>query len=295
MSQRRIETTTSRTAEMTCLCRAASSLETNSLYKCNDWVAPLLLPKKIQLIFKLAATRKALIRALAPEGIYEWVIARTKYIDALFLRASTEGFSQIVLFGAGFDSRGIRFQSELKGMKIFELDAPATQSAKIEQYRNRGIFVPTNLLFVPINFDHESVEDKLHQAGFRKGTKTLAVAEGVTQYLKPEAVFATLQTIRNEVGEGSWLVFDYAHASVLKGDSSTYGGKRMMKGVNRLHESWQFGLEDAEVEPLLMRYGFRLLDRKSPKDLEEVYFKDKTDRIIGRVNGTQSIIMAEKI
>jgi methyltransferase (TIGR00027 family) len=280
---------------MTCLCRAASSLETNSLYKCNDWVAPLLLPKKIQLIFKLAATRKALIRALAPEGIYEWVIARTKYIDALFLRASTEGFSQVVLFGAGFDSRGIRFQSELKGMKVFELDAPATQSAKIEQYRNRGIFVPTNLLFVPIYFDHESVEDKLHQAGFCKGTKTLAVAEGVTQYLKPEAVFATLQTIRDEVGEGSWLVFDYAHASVLKGDSSTYGGKRMMKGVNRLRESWQFGLEDAEVEPLLMRYGFRLLDRKSPKDLEEVYFKDKTDRIIGRVNGTQSIIMAEKI
>jgi methyltransferase (TIGR00027 family) len=247
----RIETTTSRTAEMTCLCRAASSLETNSLYKCDDWVAQLLLPKKIQLIFKLTATRKALIRALAPEGVYEWVIARTKYIDALFLKASMEGFSQLVLFGAGFDTRGIRFQSELKGMKVFELDAPATQSAKIEQYRKRGIFIPTNLLFVPINFDNESVEDKLHQAGFCKGTKTLVVAEGVTQYLKPEAVFATLQTIRNEVSEGSWLVFDYAHASVLKGNSGTYGGKRMMKGVNRLGESWQFGLEDADVEPLL--------------------------------------------
>lgn len=295
MPERRIETKTSRTAEMTCLCRAASSLESNPFYKSGDWVAQKLLPRKIQLVFKIATARRLLVKAFAPEGIYEWVIARTKYIDALFIRACSEGFSQVVLFGAGFDSRGIRFQSELKGTKVFELDAPTTQSAKIEQYRKRDIAVSANLVFVPSNFEKESVEDKLHEAGFCRGIKTLVVVEGVIQYLKPEAVYATLQTIGNEVGKGSWLVFDYAHASVLNGESKAYGQARMMKGVKKFGESWQFGLEEMEVEPLLTKYGFRLLDRKGPQELQEIYFKDKMGKILGCVNGTQSIVTAQKI
>jgi len=291
---RRIETTTSRTAEMVCLCRAASSLETDPLYRSGDWVAQKLLPRKIQLFFKLRAVRKFLVRAFAPEGIYEWVIARTKYIDNLFVRACSEGFSQILLFGAGFDSRGIRFQPELKEMRVFELDARTTQGAKVEQYQKRGIAVPANLVFVPINFEKESVEDKLNGAGFGRGMKTLVILEGVTQYLKPETVHATLQTISGIVGRGSWLVFDYAHASVLRGEGESYGQDRMVKGVSRAGESWQFGLEEEEVKPLLGRYGFRLTDQKGPSKLEQAYFKNDRGRIVGRINDTQSIVTAER-
>jgi len=270
--KRRVETTTSRTAEMTCLCRAASFLESNPYYKSDDWVAQKLLPRKIQLAFKLAAARRFLVKAFAPEGVYEWAIARTKYIDALLAKASSEGFSQAVLFGAGFDTRGIRFQSGITRMRVLELDAPTTQRAKIEQYQKRGIAVPANLEFVTINFERELVENKLQETGFSKGARTLVVLEGVTQYLRPEAVYSTLRTISNAVGKGSWLVFDYAHASVLKGESKVYGQDRMIKGVNKVGESWQFGLEEAEIEPLLTRYGFELKDRKSPHDLEEMYF-----------------------
>jgi methyltransferase (TIGR00027 family) len=269
-------------------------LESNPLYKSDDWVAQKLLPKKIQWAFKLAAARSLFVKAFAPEGVYEWVIARTKYIDALFAKACSEGFSQIVFFGAGFDTRGIRFQSELTRMKVFELDAPTTQRAKIDQYQKRDIAVPANLVFVPIDFEKELIEDKLHEAGFCKGARTLVILEGVTQYLRPEAIYSTLRAISNEVGEGSWLIFDYAHASVLKGEGKAYGQDRMMKGVNKYGESWQFGLEEAEVGPLLTRYGFRLMEQKSPHDLQETYFKDERGKILGRVNGTQSIIMAEK-
>jgi methyltransferase (TIGR00027 family) len=279
---------------MCCLCRAASSLESDPIYKTQDWVAKELLPKKIQLLFKIAIARRLLIRGFAPQGVYEWVIARTKYIDALFAKATSEGFSQVVLFGAGFDTRGIRFESELKGTKVFELDAPSTQKAKIDQYQKRGIAVPANVIFVPINFEKESVEDKLDEAGFGRGTKTLVVLEGVTQYLVPEAVYSALRTISNEVGKGSWLIFDYAHASVLKGEGHAYGQDRMMKGTNRFGESWQFGLEEAEVGPLLGKYGFKVIDRKGPNELEEAYFRNGKGETVGRINGTQSIVTGEK-
>jgi hypothetical protein len=69
----------------------------------------------------------------------------------------------------------------------------------------------------------------------------------------------------------------------------------MIKRVNKFGESWQFGLEEAEVGPLLMEHGFRLLDRKGPNELQETYFKDKRGEIMGRVNGTQSIVTAQKV
>jgi methyltransferase (TIGR00027 family) len=294
MPGRRIESGASRTADMTCGCRAISYMESNPLYKSDDWVAPRLLPRLMQFLVRIPITRRLLSRVLGPQGIYEWVIARTKYIDDIFRQASARGFSQVLLFGAGFDSRAVRFQSELKHSQVFELDAPTTQTVKIGQYRRRGIEVPSNQTFVPIDFEKESVSGKLKEAGFDRGKKTLVILEGVLQYLKPEAVYATLDTIKNHVGLGSWLVFDYAHASMLRAEGNLCEESRMMKGLNKFGESWQFGLDETEVEPMLYKYGFKLLDRKGPKELEEAYFKDEKGVVIARVNGTQSIVKAER-
>jgi methyltransferase (TIGR00027 family) len=176
-------------------------MESNPLYRSGDWVASKLLPRKIQFAFRLRPVRMWLVKSSAPAGVYEWVIARTKYIDALFSRVPLEGYSQVLFIGAGFDSRGIRFQNELKGIKVFELDAVTTQSAKIGQYQKRGITVPPNVIFLSINFEKESIAHRIHQAGFCQGQKTLVVAEGVIQYLKPEAVYSTFETIGREALE----------------------------------------------------------------------------------------------
>jgi methyltransferase (TIGR00027 family) len=294
MSNRRIESNASRTADVTCGCRAISYMESNPLYKSDDWVAPKLLPCVLQIIVRIPIARRLLSRIFGPPGIYEWVIARTKYIDEIFSHASTEGFSQVLLFGAGFDSRAVRFQSELKGAKVFELDVATTQRMKIEQYRKRSIVVPSNLTFIPINFEKESFVDKLKATGFIKGKKTLIILEGVLQYLKPEAVYETIKELSNQVVSGSCLVFDYAHASVLRGKGNLYGETTIMETLNTYGESWQFGFEEADVEPVLNKYGFKLLDRKDPKELEELYFKDINGIIKARVNGTQSIVKAER-
>ncbi|MGA2975010.1 MAG: SAM-dependent methyltransferase [Spirochaetia bacterium] len=294
MSKRRIESRASKTADMTCGCRALSSMEKNPLYKSDDWVAAKLLPRKIQLIVRIPPARKMLARVFGPQGVYEWVIARTRYIDEVMRRALAEGFSQVLIFGAGFDSRAIRFQAQLGDCRVFELDAPTTQAMKIGQLQKRGVVLPPNLVFVPVNFEKETAKEKLSSAGFHAGAKTLAILEGVLQYLKPDAAEETLRTVAEHVGTGSWLVFDYAHASVLRGEGSLYGEERMTRGVSRFGESWQFGLEENEVEPFLRKYRFSQRDRRSPRQLEEMCFQDEKGVIVGRVNGTQSIVWAEK-
>jgi hypothetical protein len=101
MAKRRIESTTSRTAEMTCLSRAASSLETNRHYHSDDDLAVRLLPGLFRVLLHIPLFRAFYCRVLAPAGIYEYVIGRTKYIDAVFKQALSEQFDQILLFGAG--------------------------------------------------------------------------------------------------------------------------------------------------------------------------------------------------
>lgn len=85
MMKRSIEAKTSRTAKLTCLSRAASFMETNDPYKSWDFIAPLLLPTFLKPLLRISLTRKIFSRIVAPEGIYEYVIARTS-ISMMSLR-----------------------------------------------------------------------------------------------------------------------------------------------------------------------------------------------------------------
>ena len=295
MSTKRIETKTSRTAELCCFCRAVSSLEKNPFYRSDDVVALSLMPDVLRFLVRIPGAGRLFTRVFMAKGIYEYIIARTKYIDAAFRQALADRFAQILIFGAGFDTRALRFQEEARQTRIFELDAPPTLEAKIGQYRKRRIPVPPNLVFVPINFDKESIAGKLEQAGFRRGAKTLIVIEGVLEYLQPQSVNQTFRTIREFAGSGSEIVFNYVYASVIRDETKYYGEEGALETLSKVGESWHFGIEKGEIGRFLTQYGFELRDHRNARELEELYFKDSTGRILARVNGTHCIVTAVRI
>lgn len=236
--------------------------------------------------------RRFYCHILAPSGIYEYVIARTKYIDAVFKQALAERFDQILLFGAGFDTRALRFQAEAQHTRIFELDAPPTQQAKIRQYGKRNLSVPSNVVFIAIDFDKESLPEKLDAAGFHKDQKSLFVLDGLLMYLELESVQATLQTIRKYAGTGSWLVFDYVQASVLRRENTLYGEAGVAQSVAKAGEQWRFGLEPGELASFVADFGFQVRDHMDAQELEATYFRDTDGRLVGRINGTHCIVTA---
>jgi methyltransferase (TIGR00027 family) len=290
---KRIETTTSRTAEWTCLARAVSSLEANSHYRSDDHIARLLLPGFVKPLLHTPFLR-TLYKAMVPKGLYNYVIARTKYVDAIFRRALAEQFDQILIFGAGFDTRALRFQHELRNSRIFELDVPTTQKAKIAQYLKRNLAMPSNLIFIAIDFDKESLPAKLGDAGFRKGQRSLFVLEGLLMYLQPDSVDATFRAIQEQAGERSWVVFDCVYASVLRKEKLCYGESGIMKSVTRAGERWYFAIERGQLEQFLSTYGLKPIDEKSAQDLEKAYFSEPSGRIVGRVNGAHCLVTAER-
>lgn len=293
MTKKRIETTTSRTAEMNCLYRAASSLEANCHYHSDDDLAVRLLPGFFRVLLHIPLFRTFYSHVLTPKEIYEYVIARTKYIDVVFKQALAKQFGQILLFGAGFDTRALRLQTEARHTRIFELDAPITQQAKLQQYQKRNLSIPSNVVFIAIDFDKESLPDKLDVAGFHKDRRSLFVLEGLLMYLEPESVQATFQTIREYAGAGSWVVFDYIQASVLRHENALYGEAGLAQSVlSKAGEQWRFGIEPGEIASFVAAYGFEVSDHKGAQELEATYFQDADGRLVGRVNGTHCIVTA---
>lgn len=292
MKDRRIEQTTSRTAEVTCVSRPASYLETDPCYHSGDHLALKLLPRAVGVLIRIPPVRRLFLSRFAPPGIYEYVIARTKYIDAEFQKAQDEHFDQILLFGAGFDTRALRFYERADKTRIFELDVPKTQQAKIGQYARRGLKVPPNLTFIAIDFQKEPLSRKLDDAGFLKNKQSLFILEGVLMYLTAEAVAQTLQVIRDYAGAGSRLVFDYVRESVIRGEEKLYGEKEIARSVGNWGEKWLFGLDPAHVGSFLSAYGFQIADAQDAARLEAKYFQNESGWLVGRINQTHCLVTA---
>lgn len=292
--ERRIETNTSRTAEFTCLSRAVSYYEKVPQYKSNDNIAPLMVPKFVKVLLPLKIFRTLYKNKFAPGNLYEYVIARTKYIDEVFSRAIEKDFDQVLVFGAGFDSRAIRLTQDNKKTRVFELDAYNTQEAKIQQLKKRGITVPDNLVFISIDFNREVLADKLAENNFQKDKRTLFIMEGLLMYLDREAIEGTFELVNQYAGPGSEIVFDYVFTSVLRGENSLKGEQDAVAMVKEAQEEWTFGLDEGEISSFLNKYQMRLKEHLNPEELEKRYFQDDKGRKIGRINGAHGLVLAVK-
>ena len=192
--------------------RACSYRDPDPYRHSGDYVAAALPGTPLRLGARLGPFRRLLGR-FSRRGLYEWVVARTRYVDDVFERFGPS-MAQVLIMGAGYDSRAIRFEGALRSARVFEVDAPAPQADKRRGLELRKLPVPANLVFVPVDFETQSAATRLAEAGFRPGLATLFVLEGLTMYLEPATVDGTLQTVADLAGGGSVLVFDYAYADV---------------------------------------------------------------------------------
>jgi methyltransferase (TIGR00027 family) len=292
---RRVESRASLTAELTCICRAGSSAEKNLFYKSEDTIALQILPEPIRTLIKIPFYRKLHFGFGAPKGLYEYIITRTKYIDSIYKNALENKITQIVILGAGYDTRAIRLPNDYNQLKIYELDSIFTQQTKIKYYKNNGIQIPENLIFVPINFEKENLCNKFEDIGMKKNKKCLIILEGVTMYLEPTAVDLLFTEISRYMGKESIIVFDYIYNDVLRQGGKHYGEKGAIATVKRANESFQFGIENNSISEYLLKYYLQVIDHLDAKEMERRYFTDINGKIVHHVNDIHCLVTAQKI
>jgi len=178
----------SETAMATATMRALAAHDEREQIRGSDYLAEVFLTEDRKASFKDLAVRQWVMKNGIAPGAYEFMIARTAFFDHVVRDALLQNIPQIVLLGAGYDSRPYRFKDLSKDTRIFELDARPTQLRKKEMLEQAGIPLPAHLVFVPIDFNRENLKDVLAAAGFSRDQRALFVWEGVTYYLPAKVV-----------------------------------------------------------------------------------------------------------
>jgi methyltransferase (TIGR00027 family) len=227
----------------------------------------------------LRDTVEKLIEALFT-GHHYYVIARTRYIDDFLLGQLSGGPEQLVILGAGFDSRAYRFADRLRKLAVFEVDHPATSAAKKSKVQSVLSDVPANLTYVPVDFNIEKLADKLRQNGYRDKQKTIFLWEGVTPYLSVEAVDEVLQYILKSSAPGSTVLFDYILKTVVDGSCTLPGARNEFEKMNRSSEPLVFGIVEDGTQSFLSARGFRDVVDIGSQGLKDKYFGGHQDRCV---------------
>jgi methyltransferase (TIGR00027 family) len=281
-----IETKVSRTAEAVCCVRAVSLREKKQYYRCEDDIAPVFCPPLMNVLARTPFFRKVFRKHLfGRSGVYEYVVCRTKLIDEVFKSLSPE-IRQVVILGAGFDSRAIRFQGILKDRTVFEVDSPVTQASKLAKLREKRVDLPGNLRFLALDFDRDSLADRLFSAGFDPAENSLFVLEGVTMFLEPESAQKTFAFIGGNSGKKSLIAFDYARL-LPEGERN-----EISETVAQVGEKYRFGIEKGKVADFLASYGLFSSGELQAKDLKERFGKKEEGEAPADLFG---IVLAKKV
>ncbi|MGD0857304.1 MAG: SAM-dependent methyltransferase, partial [Dehalococcoidia bacterium] len=157
----------SNTALGAAICRLIEQYEPEETLLFSDPIVKDLVGAPIRLLMRSARMRNFTVRQTdaAATGIYGAQICRTRFIDDVIQPALLEGIGQVVILGAGFDTRPYR----LPGMErviVFEVDLPAVQNNKKNRLKKHYGHLPKNVIFIPIDFDTQSLETILTSSAF---------------------------------------------------------------------------------------------------------------------------------
>lgn len=205
-------------------------------------------------------------------GVSGFIVARTRFIDDYLSKCINEGIEQLVILGAGYDSRAYRFDKLNNKVSVFEVDHPATQEAKKEVLTTVFGSLPDYVGYVPVDFNEQTLEQRLYEYGYKDDCKTLFIWEGVTTYLVPEAVDSTLAFVVKHSGIGSSIIFDYVYPCAIDGRCKRKEISRMQKFRSISGEAPVFGLDPDKMEAFLGKRGFNHITNVNSEDLKRMYF-----------------------
>jgi methyltransferase (TIGR00027 family) len=284
------------TAEAAAALRAAGAAARDELVRGPDRLAARFVETGPRLT---TIVKVPLLRGLAPRvaerllpGSYWFEIARVKHMDGVLRRELAAGARQLVILGAGFDSRAYRFADRLAEIPTFEVDHPVT--AAVKRARVRRIFgrLPGHVRYVDADLSVSGeLEERLANAGYRRELRTLVLWSGVTPYIPEDGVDAVLRWLARDAPSGSSIVFDYAYREVVEGTGFFYGAPQLRRRVAEGGEPLRFGVDPGGMAAFVTERGLELLSDLGPDQLERRYLV-RRERLAGRPYGFVGIAHA---
>jgi len=218
-------------------------------------------------------------------GAVNYIQIRTKYFDRSLERwLKKYNNSQVVIIGAGFDSRAIRFK-ELAGdgTVFYELDLKAMLEYKdniltqINHPRNSK-----ENIYVPINLHTDDISTSLINNKFDKNKNTIFLLEGISFFIEPKQIKKLLFSLKNLVNGNISITLDYAFQDYIEGNIEYLGAKETKDELKKLGEPHLFGLNFEDVYVFADEFNFIPIDNFTSKMLETKFLLDNHDNSLSQ-------------
>jgi len=218
-------------------------------------------------------TRARLDETAADPSLRPWrlfIAARSRFSEDTLAACVARGVRQIVVLGAGLDTFSLRNPHASQGVRVFEVDYPATQGWKRERLKQAGLAIPPSLTFAPVDFERQSLADGLAAAGFHADRPAFFQWLGVVPYLSRDAVSLTLDFIAG-VPE-SEVVFDYAEPFENYPAERRENVMAVAARAASLGEPWLSLFDPLELSETLRNKGFGVVEDLGLAELTERFY-----------------------
>jgi methyltransferase (TIGR00027 family) len=211
----------------------------------------------------------------ASTGLRAFIATRSRFTEDCLAEAMKRGVRQYVLLGAGLDTFAYRGPRE--GLRVFEVDHPATQGWKRARLSEVGIVAPASVTYAPVDFERETIREGLARAGFEFSKPAVFAWLGVTPYLTRDAVMATLSFVAS-LPKNSEVVFDYAERP---GTATTAEQRAHFEAlaarVAAAGEPFRSVFETDELVHGVKALGFSFVEDLDAAALNARYFQNRAD------------------
>jgi methyltransferase (TIGR00027 family) len=202
----------------------------------------------------------------ATRGMRFLIAARSRFAEESLAAAVGRGVRQYVLLGAGLDTFAHRNPFADAGLRVFEVDHPATQGWKRTRLAEAGLNAPPSLTFAPVDFERQTLARGLAAAGFDAARPAVFAWLGVVIYLTRAAVMETLRFIAG-LPPGTEVVFDYGvPRSTYPPARRDYHARRDAR-MAALGEPWITRFDPTEIAAELTAMGFFELEDLGPAQI----------------------------
>ena len=186
---------------------------------------------------------------------------RTRYVDQWLEDAVKAGAKQVVILGAGFDSRAYRLRQMLKDTRVFEVDFGPTQEYKRRRIAEVAGPAPSNLTYVAVDFTKQKASTELKRKGYKSDQQTFFLWEGVSMYLTEANVRDFFGDISSHASVGSEIVFD--HFNPFFDPPNNEANARLVAMLKSWGEPWIFAIPDGKEKEFLAASGLTLTGHTS--------------------------------
>ena len=201
-----------------------------------------------------------------------YLAARSRFAEDCLAKAIGRGVRQAVILGAGLDTVALRSPHHPTALRIFEVDEPRTQAWKKDRLAQAGLAIPKALTFVAIDFEQDSLANRLPAAGFHSEQPAFFMWLGVVSYLTREAIDETLRFIADV--PQSEVVFDYGEPLQNYPAKQRAQVEALAAWVAANGEPWLNLFDPAALARHLCALGFNHMEDLSHKDLADRFYGD---------------------